>query len=266
MKYILAVIKCLAFLFVTLFLYSLIMLSLILSVVGFPYQRMRTSLLSAWGSATCAVLGIRISIKGDIPEPPFFLVSNHLSYIDIFVLFALVKGLFVAKADVKNWPIVGVIVSTVGLLFIDRNRKKDVLRVNERISRSVNKDQGIIVFPEGTTSPGHRVLPFKTSLFQFPAEADLPLYYAAIRYETGKRDEPAYKSVCWWGDDEFMEHFLGFLTIRRTYAEVTFGRVHADGSDRKSLADAAYREISSAFLPVIDAEWFTENHHFRPIV
>lgn len=266
MKILLAVIKLPVFLFVTLFLYSLIMLSLIFSVFGLPYVRMRTSLLHAWGAASCKVLGIEIESIGEIPKPPFFLVSNHLSYVDVFVLFALVKGLFVAKADVKQWPIVGVIVSTVGLLFIDRNNKKDVLRVNENISKSVTQDQGIIVFPEGTTSPGHRVLPFKTSLFQFPSEANLPVIYAAIHYETGRGDIPAYRSVCWWGDDEFLSHFLRFLTVRKTRVKVRFGKVHSDQHSRKSLADSAYREISTAFQPVIDPEWFEEHHHYRPLI
>ncbi|MFN1833898.1 lysophospholipid acyltransferase family protein [Balneola sp. MJW-20] len=266
MRWITAVIKLFSFLIGTLILYSMIMFCVIFSFTGINYQSCRSYLLNVWGKLSCFILGISVITEGEIPKPPFFLISNHLSYIDVFVLFAIVRGIFVAKSDVKDWPLVGIIVSTVGLLFINRQKRSDVTRVNDQISKNINESQGIIVFPEGTTSPGHRILPLKTSLLQYPVDAGIPVHYCTIRYETNENDNHAYNSVCWWGDISFINHFLKFLKNRRTYAYVRIGFVDSDVSDRKSLAEKIKTEMNVHFSPTIDPDWFEENHEFKPVI
>lgn len=266
MRWISAIFKLVIFLAGTFFLYSLIMVCFIFSFTGLDYQRCRSYLLNLWGKYCCLALGIKVIAEGEAPKPPFFLVSNHLSYIDVFVLFALVRGIFVAKSDVKKWPLVGFIVSTVGLVFINRQKRSDVGRVNDQMSNNINESQGIIIFPEGTTSPGHVILPLKTSLLQYPVDSGISVHYDTIRYETSEKDVSAYNSVCWWGDIAFPNHFLKFLKNRKTYAYVKFGNLDSTFDDRKSLAEKLAVKMNTDFVPTIDPVWFDNNHEFQPLI
>lgn len=258
--------KLIIFLIATLFLYSLIMLCLAGSIIGLNYQRCRGYLLRTWGKSACLILGIKVKVEGEIPDPPFMLVSNHLSYLDIFVLFSQLRGLFVAKSDVKAWPLAGFIIRTCGILFIDRNRKRDIKRVNALISENVNENQGIIIFPEGTTSPGYEILPFKTSLLKYPVAMNIPVSYATISYATEEGEKPAYQSVCWWDETPFVTHFFNFLKEKGCTANIHFGTHSTTNSDRKQLAKHIHNEMSLNFEPVISESEFLKKHDaFKPL-
>jgi len=253
-------IKFAGFILATLFFYSLIMLCLILSVFGVNYEKFRGYLLRTWGKSCCRIFGIELKVKNPAPEPPFLLVSNHLSYIDVFVLFSQLRCLFVAKSDVKSWPLFGFIIRTSGILFIDRERKRDVTRVNKLISKNTNSNQGIILFPEGTTSPGFDVLPFRSSLLEYPASQNMPVSYAAISYETGEGEVSAYQSICWWDETPFSTHFLNFLKLKKCTATINFGTQTILDSDRKSLAIKLNKALESEFDEVISEEHFLNKH------
>lgn len=265
MSYLRVVYKLLGFLLLTLFIYSMIMVTLLTSVLGVNYEKYRGYLLRSWGHWSCWILGLRVDVINSPPEPPFLLVSNHLSYTDIFVLFSQLRCLFVAKNDVKTWPFVGFIVRTCGILFIDRNRKRDVTRVNRNISKNINDNQGIIIFPEGTTSPGMDVLPFRSSLLEYPATKNFEVSYVSIRYSVEEGPEEAYLKVCWWDDTPFFVHFIHFLKLKRIKATVTFGKDKIREQDRKSLAIKLHEAIRSEFEPMIDEQTFTSRHEsFTP--
>jgi 1-acyl-sn-glycerol-3-phosphate acyltransferase len=138
---------------------------------------------------------MEVEMEGEPPKAPFFLVSNHLSYLDIVPLYLSLRCTFVAKKAVRGWPLLGYMVNAVGVIFVDRKRKTDVKRVNEELARSMNKYQGLVFFPEGTSSGGADVLPFHASLLQFPAEEGIPVHTASISYATAKKDEPARDSI-----------------------------------------------------------------------
>lgn len=245
-----ALFKLLVFLGITLFFYFLIMVSALLSLVGVNYEKNRGHLLRAWGNTACSVLGIRVEVKGRAPEPPFFLVSNHLSYTDVFVLFSQVRGLFVAKADVQSWPVIGPIIKSCGILFIDRERKRDINRVNELIRENINDRQGVIIFPESTTSNGKQVLPFRSSLLHIPAREGYAVSYAHIHYAS---DDPGVNDseiLCWWDDIPFFVHFLKLLELSSVKATVTFGKEEVLASDRKELSRQLEENIRKIHMPV----------------
>lgn len=266
MRSIRAFIKLILFLAVTLSLYSLIMVCFVASLLGINYTKCRSRLLRFWGKCACYVLGIKVKVEGEIPEPPFILLSNHLSYLDVFVLFSQLRTLFVAKSDVQTWPLIGFIVRTCGILFIDRNRKRDITRVNNLISENITEEQGIIIFPEGTTSPGYEILPFKTSLLKNAVALKIPVSYATLSYSTPETQTPAYQSMCWWGDVSFLEHFIPFLKEKNSTAKVHFGTHPIQSQDRKELAQQIHRKMSAQFEPVIEKNEFLERHGgFKPL-
>lgn len=266
MRHLIAGFKLTAFLLTTLFMYSLIMVTLLLKLLGINYEKYRGYLLNQWGKFICVIMRIKFDIKGRIPEPPFFLVSNHLSYVDVFVLFSQLRCLFVAKSDVKHWPIIGFIVKTCGILFIDRHRKRDITRVNNNISKNINENQGIIVFPEGTTSPGMKVLQFRAPLLEYPASTEFPVSYVALSYKTPEDEEPAYKSVCWWDNTSFFVHFFNLLKLRSITCKMNFGLQTVTNSDRKKLTSMLHDLVSEEFKQTINHDHFIKEHGvFEPL-
>jgi 1-acyl-sn-glycerol-3-phosphate acyltransferase len=200
------------------------------------------------------ILNMNIQVEGEVPGPPFFLVSNHLSYIDTIPVFFALKTTFIAKQEVKKWPVIGFMVSSFGVIFIDRNKKKDVSRVNKVVSQQLNADQGVVLFPEGTTSSGENILPFRASLLEHPVKEGFPVYYCVIHYETSNNDVPASESVCWWGDSQFHSHLYKLASNRKIKATITFGGEPVYHEDRKMLSKILYSNMKELFKPVQQAE------------
>jgi 1-acyl-sn-glycerol-3-phosphate acyltransferase len=179
--------------------------------------------MRSWAHGVAFFFNIQIDVVGNPPEAPFFIVSNHMSYLDIVPLYLNLRCTFVAKKEVRSWPVIGFMVKAVGVIFIDRNRRGDVRRVNELLNKSLNEYQGMIVFPEGTSSGGRDVLPFHTSLLQLPATANQPVHYCSLYYETGTGDPPADHSVCFWElEKDLLLYFSKKNKIRYRYDDNEF--------------------------------------------
>ncbi|NBC25110.1 MAG: 1-acyl-sn-glycerol-3-phosphate acyltransferase, partial [Bacteroidetes bacterium] len=119
--------------------------------------------------AGCFIFNIEVDIKGTPPKPPFFLVCNHISYLDILPMYLALNCTFIAKKEIRSWPVLGYLVDKMGVVFVNRNRRSDVVRVNQIITKAMSKHQGIVIFPEGTSSAGREVLPLRSSLLQYPS-------------------------------------------------------------------------------------------------
>ena len=109
----------------------------------------------------------------------------------------------------------------------------------------VNSGAMLVMFPEGTSSSGETVLPFRPSLFEVPAGMHLPVSTATISYETPPGAPPAGLSVCWWGDMTFPKHFLGLLALPSVEARVVFSPTLLRGTNRKRLAEDAWRAVEA---------------------
>lgn len=214
--------------------------------------RWKNLIIRSWAATTSFILGVKISKQGTPPEPPFFLVSNHLSYLDVVPLWRYLDATFVAKSEIKGWPFFGWGTQTLGVLFIDRELKRDVQRMNQRISETISQDQGVILFPEGTSTEGTEVLPFNTSLLKYAAQHQMPVNFATIRYHTTDDQTKPSKHICWWGDMEFLPHFWELLKIPRFEAELTFGDYRVTQSDRKELAEMLHGAVARQFVPITD--------------
>jgi len=196
------------------------------------------------------IVGLRIHATGEDPKPPFLLVSNHLGYLDVFVFMSHLACALVAKREVRSWPVVGYLVKIGGTIFIDRNSRRDVLRINDRLETAMQRGQGVIVFPEGTSTAGDQVLPFRASLLAPIAASDRPVHYASLTYRTPGEDAPAYQTTAWWGDMEFAPHFWRMLATPRIDAYVHFGRLDGDTDDRKEIAEHLTDEVRRHFEPI----------------
>lgn len=201
-----------------------------------------------WAVFTALILGIKINAKGKPPQPPFFLVSNHLSYIDVIPLWLYLDTTFIAKSEVRSWPFFGLATRIIGVLFINRELKRDVHRMNQRISEAISDEQGIVLFPEGTSTEGEKVLPFNTSLLQYPADSKMPVRYASISYTSFDPSRPARQHICWWGDMPFFSHFWELLKMPGFEANIQFGEREIIDENRKKLAQELHKAVSEQFI------------------
>lgn len=248
MKHLRASVRFILFVGLTLVLYSV---WFVLSFVIPNKIYWRQLAFELWTKSFIRIAGMKVEVIGIPPQPPFFLVCNHLSYVDIAPLRATAKGVFVAKREVKDWFIAGRIVADMGVIFIDRKNRRDIPRAGEKIIERLNDGEGVIVFPEGTSTKGENVLPFNSSFLEFAARTDLPVSYASISYRSEPGDPPPSAFVCWWDDITFIEHLYRLFTVKRFTAIVSFGENSVVNPDRKALAAELRRKVSESFIPVI---------------
>ncbi len=211
----------------------------------------RQVIFGAWTKSFVWISNMKIEVSGVPPRPPFFLVTNHLSYTDMAAIRAVVKGVFVAKAEIEGWFLAGRIVRDMGTIFIDRANRRDIPRAGELIIERLDAGEGVIVFPEGTSTRGEEVLPFNSSFLEFAARRDIPVSYAAISYLTPAGELPASLAACWWEDISFFAHLWRLFHVSEYTAVIKFGEAPVVNKDRKALATELTRRVSELFEPVI---------------
>jgi len=247
--------RLVAFLAYSSALYLTYIVSHVLRVVSRPLTaRAQTALVRIWARGVAAILGLRVTVRGRPPEPPFLLVSNHLSYLDIVTLMSQTPAVFVAKSEVAGWPFLGRLSRAANTIFVDRGRRADVVRVNELIGGVLASGRGLVMFPEGTSSRGQEVLPFRTSLLEPAIRIGHPVSYAALGYRTPAGSPPAGTSVCWWGDMTFLGHFYGLLMLPSISATLVFGAEPVRAETRHELADRLREAVARQFAPLRDPE------------
>ena len=207
---------------------------------GIPHTKARAQWLQASSRRTLRILSVKIRTSGPIPTRGL-IVSNHLSYLDILVLSAITPSVFVSKSEVKNWPVFGTFARLSGTLFVQRTRRSDVARLNGEISTVLDSGVPVVLFPEGTSSDGTHILPFKSSLLEPAMDQGHPVTASCIRYSL--KDGQASEDVCYWGDMTLFPHLLNLLSKRRVRAHVSFAPVERSASCRKELARQLHGEV-----------------------
>jgi 1-acyl-sn-glycerol-3-phosphate acyltransferase len=212
---------------------------------GSDRQRFRVRMFQRWSRAFASIIGVRIRVDGSPPRPPFLLVSNHLGYIDVITFGAVIEAVFVSRADVAVWPLLGRLARFVNTLFVDRARAADIPRVMAGIESTLADGVGVVLFPEGTSTSGDGVRPFKPPLLEFPVRAGCEVWAAAVRYETPDGEPPPSQAVCWWGDMTFVDHFYRMLLLPGFDARVAFHPHPLRADDRKALARILHSAVSA---------------------
>jgi len=214
------------------------------------YCRLRKLAFRSWTVSLCWAWNIKVELEGEVPEGAFFLVSNHVGYVDVPVLGRHLDAIFVAKADLSGWPVAGQVIRSGGTIFIDRGRKRDLLRVMNEVDRALADGLAVLLFPEGTSSKGDDLLPFKPSLLQIAAGGDRAVHWATVEYRTEAGEGPPSRHVCWWGEEEFLPHYLRFIALNRVTAVIRFGDQPVLGVDRKQLSETLRENMRRSFQPM----------------
>jgi 1-acyl-sn-glycerol-3-phosphate acyltransferase len=211
----------------------------------FPWMQpnLRRTLKQSWSRLLIFTLGVRIRVTGKAPTHAL-LVSNHISWLDVFVLNALNPTTFVCKDDVKDWPLIGMLVSHSGTLFIERGSRSAAARASQAITERLNQGERVAVFPEGTTTQGTTLLPFRAAMFQAAIDAQVPVLPIHLRYLDANQTlclAPAYD-----GDITFAQSMLAIVRTRRIIARVDFLALLPSNLERRDLAVRAEITIANA--------------------
>ena len=206
------------------------------------------------------ILGVKVTACGQPDQRrPLLICSNHVSWLDISVLTSLCSVVFVSKAEVNAWPIFGGLARLQRTVFIDRTRKTATRTASADIAARLTTGDAVVLFPEGTTSDGNRVLPFRSSLLGAARAAILLAPFAqgegaltvqpvAIRY-SGKNGLPIGRGgqvhTAWYGDMDLVPHLIDLVRIGAIEVEVHFGaaRVYPASADRKQIAAELERDV-----------------------
>lgn len=213
-------------------------------------RRWRRACMRWWCRGVLWTLGVRLTVRGAIPADARFVVSNHLSYLDVAVLGAVLPVAFVSRADVAHWPLIGPLARWFDTVFVPREQKRRLPEVNAVVARRVAEGCALVVFAEGTTTAGDCVLPLKPSLLAPVVAAGVPVEAACIHYATAPPDAPASLSVCWTGDADFAPHGHALLALRRIDARLSFAPQARTASDRKELAAQLDADVRALFEPL----------------
>ncbi|MFO1320996.1 MAG: lysophospholipid acyltransferase family protein [Burkholderiales bacterium] len=224
---------------------------LALSALAYPVigGRGRAACFRWWSKRLLRIAGVRVVVRGSPdgipPHEPVLVLSNHVSWLDIFVIRASLECRFVAKSEIRHWPLVGWLVARQGTVFVVRARRHDTSRVNASLESALKRGERMVVFPEGTTTDGSEVKPFHGSLLQPVVATQGYAMPVAIRYldtEGRRSDRAAYA-----GDRSLWDSTRLITGESMTVAEIRFlAAVHAVGRHRRDLAQHCAKAVADA--------------------
>ena len=215
--------------------------ALVLPKVG-PVRR--TALVQSWCLKMLQIAGVTVQETGPRPPRSVMLVSNHVSWLDMIAIQSLCESRFVAKSEVRSWPVIGSMASRLGTVYIDRGSSRSASRVVGQVAALLRAGEVIVIFPEGTTTDGSKVQPFRGSLLQAPIDARASVQPVALTYrETGSGLPCARASYS--GEDGLLESIWRTVS-RQVTVRLAFGPIQvAHGQDRRSLALALHSTVDA---------------------
>ena len=207
-------------------------------------QAQREEEVQSWAARMLAIMGIRLVVQGTPPEGgPVLVVSNHVSWLDIVTVHAARHVRFVSKSNVQHWPWVGTLANGAGTLYIERERRRDALRVVHSMTEALSNGEVLAVFPEGTTGDGSTVLPFHANLLQAAISSGAPVQPMALRFADAATGEssPAPRYI---DDDNLAISLWNVLKAPPLLAIVRFGEPQPSwGRDRRGWALSLHEDV-----------------------
>jgi lyso-ornithine lipid O-acyltransferase len=205
------------------------------------------------------ILNIKVTVvgeEGQLENGGYVIIGNHVSYVDGIILGSMFPIVFVSKREVKHWPIIGPWKTLCGTIFINRQRKDLVASLVKEMRRKLRQETNILLFPEGTSTNGERILPFQTAPLAAPLRNRSIIVPISLAYKSIE-DEPVTVAnrdlVYWYGDMEFSTHFWKLLSLRSIEVIVTIQpkiecfRYKDNSAGRKKLAADCYDRVLGRF-------------------
>ncbi len=198
-------------------------------------------------------LGLSLTVDGTYPKRGA-LISNHLGYLDIVVYAALSPCVFVSKAEIEHWPVLGWFARMSGTVFVERGKGGSAARAMAGLKAASDAGIPVVFFPEGTTTNGHELLPFHSGLLAQVLEAGEPVTPAFLQYSldpnAAAKNGPGVTvedDVCYWGDVSIVKHIFRFFGLYGARGHVRIGaepiRLNVGADNRKQAAEEARRAV-----------------------
>ena len=207
--------------------------------------------IHGWCRRMVRAIGLEYSVSGEPPSGGV-VVSNHLSYLDILLYSAITPFVMVAKHEVRGWPLIGWLTARAGTVYVQRAEdvrpgepRQSHAEVNRLMAEACASGLPVLFFPEGTTTGGDQVLPFRRGLFHSVLAGRVPLRVAAVSFRLGEGNGRATvaEDVCFVGDALLGPHLLGCLGLQGLTARIGFGPEIASREDRFALSVGAHAAV-----------------------
>jgi len=210
---------------------------------------------SLGSSLALKILGINVSVvnrpRDNKELEKVFVISNHLSYLDILIYASVFRSLYITSVEVQKMFFLGLMSRLGGSFFVERRSKTKLLLEIDRIAEVLKKGFTVTLFPEGTSSNGDTVFPFKGALFSAAEKANVPILPVCIQYQTINKQPitPSNRDLAYYyGDIEFFPHLMKLFFVKRIEVKVEFLEKIAGGTlERKELVDSVYTAISDCY-------------------
>ena len=215
----------------------------------FPFinSAQRMAHVGRWNTRLLRLLGVTVRASGIPNDGATLFVANHVSWIDIPVIISVRPMRFVSKSDVRGWPVIGWLVACGGTLFIERTRRSDARRVVHLVAQALQAGDAIAMFPEGTTSDGHGVLPFHANLLQAAIAASVPVQAIALRFADAHG--PVSAAAAYIDDMTLMQSLWAVVSASDLTAHVeVLPPLPSQGFERRALAERLRVDITEQLL------------------
>jgi 1-acyl-sn-glycerol-3-phosphate acyltransferase len=204
--------------------------------------------IQRWSHQLVRICGLSLQVDESLqqhPASPALIICNHVSWLDIFVINTIHPCRFVAKSDIRDWPLIGWLCDKSGTIFIARGRQRDVRRIYAGLVESIHAGERVSFFPEGTTASQGTVLPFHANLFEAAIEAQVPVQPYAIRYVDAQGE--LHTAADFVGEMSFLESVIIIMQNRGIKAElIRLPAIETQGAHRREIAKVAREQIASA--------------------
>jgi 1-acyl-sn-glycerol-3-phosphate acyltransferase len=218
----------------------------------FKKRRVITKVSAFHSKLMLKILGFHLTLKGDVPKEGVMIIGNHMSYLDILIYLSFFEALFITSVDMRERLFLGQVTQMGGCLFVERRNPRGLPKEMRAIKEFFTKGFSVCIFPEGTSSDGSTVLPFKNSMFQIPLETGCAVQPIALKYSKidGKAFGPeTCDYVCWYGDLGFFPHLMGLFTLKKVEASLTvLPKIDStDFNNRKELSNHAHNVLKEKY-------------------
>ncbi len=232
-----------------------LLVGLFTCAVVFPFANAHSHewRIRKWSGQLLTICGVQVEIK-DLASAQTIshamVIANHVSWLDIFVINSMHPCRFVAKSDVRDWPLIGWLCHSVGTIFIARGNRRDVRRIFENMVASIHAGERVAFFPEGTTSRQGVLLPFHANLFEAAIDADVPIQPYALRYVNAAGEH--HDAIEFIGDMSFAQSIQRILKAKNITAQLLrLPLIETKGTSRRGVAVASSEAIGQALgLPI----------------